>query len=100
MPTPVYALRLSQKTQDDLSALGKVYGSPNGRAFAREILETVCSGDPVRMAAFNKRLLIGVGEQLALKLNAPLERMAAEDRKEAAERERPNKRGRRARPKK
>lgn len=73
MPTPIYSLRLSKKTQDDLSEMGKVYGLPNGRAFAREILEVMCSGDPAKVQAFNRRLMMAVGEQLALKLNEPLE---------------------------
>ncbi len=102
MPTPTYALRLARKTQDDLAQMAKVYGAPNGRAFAREILETVCSGEPARMAAFNRRLLQGVGEQLALTLNAPLEKMVAEDRKVSVRPQKrgPQKRGQSARPRK
>jgi hypothetical protein len=75
MPTPLYALRLPQKTQDDLVLMGKLYGLPNGRAFAREVLETMCSGDAGRVQAFLRRLMAGVGEQLALKLGEPLEAM-------------------------
>jgi len=73
MPTPLYTLRLPQKTQDDIAEMGKVYGAPNGRAFAREILEIMCSGDPTRVQSFNRRLMMAVGEQLALKLNEPLQ---------------------------
>lgn len=70
MPTPTFALRLSLKTQADLAALSKVYGSPNPRAFAREILEAVTSGDMERIKAFNQRLITRMGEQLVLRLNA------------------------------
>ena len=70
MPTPVFALRLPQKTQDDIAALSKVYGAPNARAFAREILEVITSGDMERIKAFNQRLITRMGEQLVLRLNA------------------------------
>jgi hypothetical protein len=71
--TPTYALRLSRKTQDDLALMGKLYGLPNGRAFAREVLETMCSGDAAKVQAFLRRLMMAAGEQLALKLGEPLE---------------------------
>jgi hypothetical protein len=82
MPTPTYALRLAKKTQDDIAELAKIYGSPNGRAFAREILEVTCSGDVARIQAFNRRLMMGMGEQMALKLNATLDEVAAPEPKE------------------
>lgn len=51
--------------------MAAIYGSPNGRAFAREVLEVMCSNDPQRVKAFNVRLFSKVGEQLALKFSAP-----------------------------
>ena len=68
MPSPIFGVRLSQKTKDDLSELAKVYGAPTASAFAREVLEVITSGDMSRIQAFNRRLLMGMGEQLALKL--------------------------------
>jgi len=73
MPTPVYGLRLPKQVQDDLQTFGKIYGAPNGRAFAREVLEVMTSGDMERVKAFNARLIRGVGEQLTLKLNAAVD---------------------------
>lgn len=94
MPTPIYTIRLTPKTQADIATLAKVYGSPNGRAFAREILETVCSGDPERMQAFNRRLMMGVGEQLALKLNAVFDAPATRDARSTRKARKTRKRGR------
>lgn len=82
MPTPIYALRLPTKTQQDIAELGKIYGSPNGRAFAREMLETMTSGDMARIKAFNARLITKCGEQLSLQLNAAVD-AAAEAQKPA-----------------
>lgn len=71
--TPIFTLRLPQKVQDDLAGMAKVYGSPNTRAFAREVLEVMCSADMERVKAFNARLIKGMGEQLTLKLNGALD---------------------------
>lgn len=70
MPTPVFTLRLPQKTKDELAQLAKVYGAPNTRAFAREILEVIVSGDLERIKAFNARLVMRMGEQLTLQWSA------------------------------
>lgn len=71
MPTPLFALRLAEKTQADLREMAKVYGAPNASAFAREVLEVMCSGDNARVRDFIKRLSAGMGEQLALQLAPP-----------------------------
>jgi len=73
MPTPTYALRLPAETQKAISDLAAIYGALNGRAFAREILEVMTSGDPERVKEFNGRLIRGMGEQLTLKLNASID---------------------------
>ena len=73
MGTPIYALRLPQKTQEDIAELARIYGAANARAFAREILEVITSGDIERIKAFNARLIKGMGEQLTLKLNSALD---------------------------
>lgn len=73
MATPIFAMRLSAKTQQDLAEMAKIYGSPNTRAFAREILEVMTSGDLERVKLFNGKLIKGMGEQLTLKLNAALD---------------------------
>jgi hypothetical protein len=73
MPTPTFALRLSLKTQQELAELAKVYGAPNPRALAREILEVIVSGDIERIKAFNARLITRMGEQLVLRLNAAVD---------------------------
>jgi hypothetical protein len=73
MGTPVYGLRLPKKVQDDLVVFAKIYGAVNGRAFAREVLEVMTSGDLEKVKQFNARLIRGVGEQLTLKLNATMD---------------------------
>lgn len=77
MPTPTFTLRLPKKTQDDIADLAKVYGAANPRAFAREILEVVTSGDLERIKGFNQRLLMRMGEQLSLRLNTAMDQAAA-----------------------
>jgi hypothetical protein len=99
--TPIFTVRLAPKVQADLALLGRIYGSPNPRAFAREVLEVICSSDPERVKAFNVRLFSKVGEQLALKFSQPLDVMKAA--KEEAERpkvrrKKPGRGGKRARP--
>lgn len=98
MGTPIYALRLPQKTQDDIAELSKLYGSPNSRAFAREILEVMTGGDIERIKAFNARLVRGMGEQLTLTLNTAIDTVTgAEPRKPAKKPRKPAKKGKGAR---
>lgn len=66
MPTPIFTIRLPKPTQDQLAELAGVVGASSPRAFAREILETVLSGDPARINAFNVRLIEGVTRQFQL----------------------------------
>lgn len=68
MPTPIYALRLPQETQDALRTLALAGGWPNGRACAREILEVCISGDVARLSGFIDRLTRQPGSQLPLTL--------------------------------
>lgn len=81
METPVFALRLPQKLQDDLAEYSVLYGAPNPRAFAKEILEVVLSGDPRRVAEFNGRLMQKIGEQMTFETTLK----ALSDAKEATE---------------
>ena len=103
MGTPIYALRLPQKTQDDIAELSKLYGSPNSRAFAREILEVMTGGDIERIKAFNARLVRGMGEQLTLTLNTAIDTVTGAE-KPAKKGRKPSKTGKgaacRARPRK
>jgi hypothetical protein len=64
--TPLYTLRLPQKTQDDLADISRIYGATSPRAFAREILEVATSGDLSKLQAFAERLMKATGEQLML----------------------------------
>lgn len=80
MPTPVYGLRLPVQTQKAIAELAAIYGAPNGRAFAREILEVMTSGDVEQVKAFNARLIRGMGEQLTLKLNASIDAVTAAEK--------------------
>jgi len=78
MPTPTFTLRLSAETQKSLADMAKVYGAPNTRAFAAEVLAVMSSGDIERVKAFNGRLIARAGEQLTLKLNAAMDAAVAE----------------------
>jgi len=73
MNTPHYTLRLPAKTIAAISEMGAIYGAPNGRAFAREMLIAMTSGDLEQVKAFNGRLMRGIGEQLTLQLNTALD---------------------------
>jgi hypothetical protein len=68
MGTPVFSIRLPEETQRDIAVIAKIYGSPNPRAFIREALEVMVSGDFKRIGAFNARLMQGMGEQLTLQM--------------------------------
>ena len=83
MPTPMFTVRLSQKTQADLREFAKVYGSPNASAFAREVLEVMCSGDLSRVKDFNARLIARAGEQMTLNINGAIEASVGEAEKVA-----------------
>jgi len=70
--TPVFSFRLKQELQDQIKEMGKAYGSPNPRAFVRELIETVLSGDPVKVGAFNRRLIERATGQLQLRMEEEL----------------------------
>jgi len=72
MPTPTFTFRLPDSERASLVEMSKVFGSPNPRAFLREMLGAMCSGDPRRVEDFNRKLIHAAGEQLVLKLHAPL----------------------------
>jgi hypothetical protein len=80
MATPLFNVRLSEKTQADLRAMAAVYGSPNASAYAREVLEVMCSGDLEKVKAFIARLIARAGEQLTLKLNGALDEVAGAEK--------------------
>jgi hypothetical protein len=54
-------MRLSRETQDTLRDLAKVYGSPNKAVFTREMIESICSGDPARVSGFLQALMTKIG---------------------------------------
>lgn len=98
MPTPLFTMRLPQADQDALLQMSKIYGAPNMRAFAREMISVMCSADVARVKAFNARLIAGVGEQLTIDLNATLDapRKLTKARKKTGVGKGGRKRGRRA----
>jgi hypothetical protein len=73
MPTPIFGVRLPVKDRETLELVARVYGAKNASEFAREVLSVMCSGDVERIRNFNRRLIMAGGEQLILKLNAPLD---------------------------
>lgn len=66
--TPVFSFRLKQELQDQIKEISKAYGSPNPRAFVRELIETVLSGDIAKANAFNVRLIERATGQLQLRM--------------------------------
>lgn len=72
MPTPIFAFRLPETEQAALVEMSKLYGAKNPSEFLREMVGAMCSGKPERVQEFNARLIRAAGEQLILKLNAPL----------------------------
>jgi hypothetical protein len=68
MANIVYTLRVSKQTADEIARMSCVYGSKTPRAFAREILEVMCSGDEQRVGAFLTRLFERITGQMALQL--------------------------------
>jgi len=81
VPTPIFAFRLPVTEREALIEMSKLCGYPNPRAFLREMVGTMCSGDVERVKQFNARLIRAAGEQLILKLNGPLEKPASTGRK-------------------
>ncbi len=73
MPTPNIVFRLPDVERMALVEMSKLYGSENISAFLREMVGAMCSGDAVRVKAFNVRLFSKIGEQLAFKLNATID---------------------------
>lgn len=70
--TPVFSFRLPSAERENLVEMSKVFGAPNPRAFLREMVGAMCSGDGERVRAFNTKLIHAVGEQLVLRLHGPL----------------------------
>lgn len=76
MPTPLFNLRLGEKTRADLSDFAKLMRTtPSG--LAREILETFVCDDPERVKAFLRRISMVAGEQLSLRMDAVVDDVVA-----------------------
>lgn len=75
--TPIFAFRLPKADQALLAEMANVYGAPNARAFLKEMIQVMLGGDGERLRQFNIKLAQGIGkhlgDQMALKLNGPLE---------------------------
>ena len=72
MPSPLLAFRLKAEDRAAVVEMSKLFGCANPSEFCREMLSAMCSGNPDRVQAFNAKLIHAVGEQLILKLHAPL----------------------------
>jgi hypothetical protein len=66
--TPTFTFRLPDEERKQLVAMSKLYGSPNPRAFLREMIGSMVSGDQERATAFNTRLVEKMTGQMALAL--------------------------------
>jgi len=89
MPTPTFSFRLPPVEREALVEMAKLYGAPNPRAFLREMVGAMCSGKSERVQEFNARLIRAAGEQLILKLNAPVASLAEPTRKAPVRRVKP-----------
>jgi len=72
MPTPLFNFRLPEEEANTLREVAKLYGSPSASAFVREMVTTMCSGEPDQAKAFIGRLISRMGEQLSLSLQTPV----------------------------
>jgi hypothetical protein len=72
--------------------MARIYGSANVSVFAREVLETISSGDIQKIRAFTLRMAQKAGEQLNLSLNASFDE-AAKAQKPAKQARKPASRG-------
>jgi hypothetical protein len=97
MATPIFNLRLSEKTQTELREIARIYGAPSAGGFVREMIEVMVSGNPERLKDFNRRLMSKVGEQLALNLNAVVDSVLPEPPRPPAKPIRKARKGRRVR---
>lgn len=80
---PVFTLRLPVAVHAEIRDMAKVYGATSPRAFVRELLLAVLSGDPRQVAEFNSRLITRMGEQLVLDLTQKANQEAEESAKKA-----------------
>jgi len=67
---------MSAESAQSVVLMAKIYGSPTVSAFAREVLETISSGDVERVRSFTMRMVEKTGEQLKLTLNASFDEVA------------------------
>lgn len=100
MPTPLFNFRLPANERAALVEMSKLYGAAHPSQFLREMVGAMCSGDPARVQEFNARLIRAAGEQLILKLNAPLASSAEKTARPSVRRVKPKKKrgGRRGTP--
>jgi hypothetical protein len=66
MPSPIFSFRIKAQDLADVREIAKVYGAPSTGAFIAEMVGAMCSGDAKRISEFNTRLMMKMGEQLAL----------------------------------
>lgn len=80
---PPFTIRLPVAVHEEIKDMAKVYGALNPRAFVRELLLAVLSGDPRQVADFNSRLITRMGEQLVLDLTQKANQEAEKSAKKA-----------------
>lgn len=80
---PIFTLRLPQEVHEQIREMSKFYGAANPRQFLREMVLAMLSGDPGQVAAFNKRLFAGFGEQLTLNLTQQAQEQAQQAAQQA-----------------
>lgn len=73
MPTPTFSLRIPAHVQKNLAEMAKIYGAPNTRAFAAEVLTVMSGNDIEPVKAFIVRFIAKAGEQLTLQLSTVMD---------------------------
>lgn len=90
------SIRLSLADREALTKVAVINGSPSLRAFCREVLSLLATGDAEKMIAFNSRLIEQAGQQMIFAMKAQLRApLAAQAKaKEGGKRRRAGKEGR------
>lgn len=91
MATPRFTFRLPREARDNLQEVSKICGYLSVSAFLRDLVGTIVSGDGKKIADFNQRMAMRLGEQLRFQWEA-----AAKAQKPGKVARGPGGRGRRA----
>jgi hypothetical protein len=81
MMKPVFTFRLDSSEAASLKEIGRIYGSPSTSAFLREMVGSIVSGEPSKVAEFQTKLFEKLGGQLVLEFTAAAQKQRLKARK-------------------